>query len=181
MNQFMKASMLFSFIVCSHSLHAQGTHAAHSVASASRAVAVITPTKGNSVHGTVTFEGVEGGVRVVVELKSIPPGKHGFHIHEFGDLRSEDGTAAGGHYNPTAMPHSMPMSGERHMGDMGNIEAGADSSAHLEYVDPMMKLIGEFSVLGRSIIVHKNEDDLKTQPTGNAGARIGQGVIGIAK
>jgi superoxide dismutase, Cu-Zn family len=69
----------------------------------------------------------------------------------------------------------------RHEGDMGNIEADDNGKAHLEYVDKMMSFDGANSILGRSVILHKGEDDLKTQPTGNSGARIACGVIGVAK
>jgi Cu-Zn family superoxide dismutase len=77
--------------------------------------------------------------------------------------------------------HGAPMDMNRHMGDMGNIEAGDDGKAHLEYVDTMLKLSGPESIIGHSMILHKSEDDLKTQPTGNAGARVACGVIGVAK
>lgn len=150
-------------------------------ASVTKAVAVLHPTKGNDVHGTVTFEAVEKGVRVVAHVTALAPGKHGFHIHEFGDCSSVDGTSAGGHYNPTGMPHSMPSSDKRHVGDLGNIEAGKDSVAHLDYVDSMLTFSGPTSIIGRGVIVHEKEDDFKTQPTGAAGARLACGVIGVAK
>jgi len=75
----------------------------------------------------------------------------------------------------------MPMSDKRHAGDMGNIDADEKGIAHLDYIDPAMKLSGEYSIIGHAVIIHAKEDDFKTQPTGNAGARIGNGVIGIAK
>ena len=162
-------------------LIAQHEHMMQPEAMIARAIAVITPTKGNSVHGVVKFEEVENGVRVVVDMTGLAPGKHGFHIHEFGDISSDDGSSAGGHFNPTGMSHSMPMSDNRHTGDMGNIEADADGNAHLDYIDPVMALNGAYSIIGHAIIVHVKEDDFKTQPTGNAGARVGYGVIGIAK
>jgi Cu-Zn family superoxide dismutase len=77
--------------------------------------------------------------------------------------------------------HGSPMDMMRHMGDLGNIDANANGDAHLEYVDNLISLSGEYTIIGRSIIVHNAEDDLKTQPTGNAGARVACGVIGIAK
>lgn len=146
-----------------------------------KAICVLYPTQGNIVSGTIMFNAAEGGVKVVVDLKGLTPGKHGFHIHEFGDCSSVDGTSAGGHYNPMSMQHGAPMDHMRHMGDMGNIEANANGIVHMEYVDRSMVLNGEGSIIGRSVVVHANEDDLKTQPTGNAGARIGCGVIGVAK
>jgi Cu-Zn family superoxide dismutase len=162
-------------------LFAQHDTTMHQRSLIKRVLAAITPTKGNSVHGIVTFEEVDKGVRIIANLTGLKPGKHGFHIHEFGDISSDDGSSAGGHFNPAGMPHSMPMSEKRHAGDMGNIEADASGNAHLDYVDPVMKLHGHYSIIGHAVIVHEKEDDFTTQPTGNAGARIGYGVIGIAK
>ena len=146
-----------------------------------KAVCVIYPTQGNTVTGTVTFTKVDGGVKVVADLQGLSAGKHGIHIHECGDCSAADGSSAGGHFNPMAKSHGAPMDAMRHEGDMGNITADAAGKAHLEYVDKNITLEGMTSIIGRSIIVHKNEDDLKTQPTGNAGARVGCGVIGIGK
>jgi len=145
------------------------------------AICVIYPTQGNNVTGTVTFTKVEGGVKIVADLHGLTKGKHGFHIHEFGDCSAPDGTSAGGHFNPMGESHGAPMDAMRHEGDMGNIEADDSGNGHLEYVDKTISLEGMTSIIGRSVVVHKNEDDLKTQPTGNAGARIACGVIGIAK
>lgn len=146
-----------------------------------KAVCVIYPTQGNKVTGIVTFTKVEGGVKVVADLEGLTQGKHGIHIHECGDCSAADGTSAGGHFNPMGESHGAPMDAMRHEGDMGNIEANAVGNAHLEYIDKSISFEGMTSIIGRSVIVHKNEDDLKTQPTGNAGARVACGVIGIAK
>ncbi|HLE32504.1 MAG TPA: superoxide dismutase family protein [Bacteroidota bacterium] len=146
-----------------------------------KAIAVLSPTKGSPVKGIVIFEVVKGGTKVTAHISGLTPGKHGFHVHEYGDCSSDDGMAAGGHYNPGQMPHSMPMSEKRHVGDMGNLEADKDGNAHLEYVDSMIALSGASSILGRGVIVHEKEDDLKTQPTGNAGGRLACGVVGLAK
>ena len=169
------------FVLSTQFLIAQKDHMMHEKSMVKRAVAVVTPTKGNSVHGVVTFEAAEKGVRVVANLSGLKPGTHGFHVHEFGDISSDDGSSAGGHFNPTGMHHSMPMSANRHAGDMGNIDADEQGNAHLDYIDPVMKLNGPNSIIGHAVIIHEKEDDFKTQPTGNAGARIGNGVIGIAK
>jgi Cu-Zn family superoxide dismutase len=159
---------------------AQQTHE-HGAGSITKAIAVISPLKGSGVRGVVTFEAVEHGVHVLADLSGLAPGKHGFHVHEFGDCSSDDGSSAGGHFNPAGMPHGTPSGDRRHAGDMGNVEAGADGKAHLDYVDAVMSLSGAHSIIGRAVIVHEKEDDLKTQPTGNAGARVACGVIGIAK
>jgi len=143
------------------------------------AVCVLYPTVGNKIFGTVRFTQVTGGVKIVADIRGLTPGKHGFHIHEYGDCTFLDGNSAGAHFNPKSMSHGAPMDTMRHEGDMGNIEADASGNAHLEYVDNTISITGNASILGRSVIVHQNEDDLKTQPTGNAGARIACGVIGI--
>lgn len=149
--------------------------------SVKKAIAVLSPTEGQQAYGIVTFTVVEKGVRVIGEFSGLTPGKHGFHIHEFGDCSAPDGTSAGGHFNPTNMPHSKPSGDKRHVGDMGNIEAGKDGTAFIDYIDTMISLEGESSIIGRGVIVHEKEDDLTTQPTGAAGARIACGVVGVAK
>jgi superoxide dismutase, Cu-Zn family len=146
-----------------------------------KAVCVVYPTQGNNVSGTIIFTKVAGGIKVVADLQGLSPGKHGIHIHECGDCSSADGTSAGGHFNPMGKSHGAPMDAMRHEGDMGNLVADASGKAHLEYVDAAISFEGETSVIGRSVIVHKSEDDFKTQPTGNSGARVACGVIGIGK
>ncbi len=146
-----------------------------------KGIAVLIPTSGSAVSGIVMFEAEKSGVKVTAHLKGLAPGKHGFHVHEYGDCSSGDGTSAGGHFNPGEMPHSMPMSEKRHVGDLGNIDADKDGNARLEYVDPLITFEGRNSILGRAVIVHEKEDDLKTQPTGNAGGRLACGVVGVSK
>jgi superoxide dismutase, Cu-Zn family len=145
-----------------------------------RAVAVVHPTQGNKAEGTVWFTAGAGGVTVKATLKGLA-GTHGFHVHEFGDCTAPDGESAGGHFNPKSAPHGAPTDAARHAGDLGNIQAAADGSATLEWKDPSMKLDGPDGVIGHAVIVHASPDDLKTQPTGNAGRRVGCGVIGVAK
>jgi Cu-Zn family superoxide dismutase len=152
-----------------------------SAAEPTKAIAVLHPTKGNSVEGVVTFTKTGDAVKVVANLTGLTPGKHGFHIHEFGDCSSPDGKAAGGHFNPTNNPHAGHDTEKRHAGDLGNIEADSAGQAHLELTDKMMTMSGENSIIGRGVIVHEKPDDLKTQPTGDAGGRVACGVIGVAK
>lgn len=155
--------------------------AAHGGSAVAKAVAVIQPTEGNKVTGKVTFTSAPDGLHVVAELKGLEPGDHGFHIHEFGDVSSADGKAAGDHFNPLGKPHAGADTAEHHSGDMGNIKADASGNAKLDVVLKGASFEGHTSVIGRGVIVHGKADDLKTQPSGNAGPRIGQGVIGIAK
>jgi superoxide dismutase, Cu-Zn family len=150
-------------------------------AEVTKAVAVVNPTEGNNVRGVVTFTKSGANVKVVAHIEGLTPGKHGFHIHEFGDCSSKDGSSAGGHFNPGSAPHGSPEAAQRHAGDMGNIEADQSGVAHLEYNDPVMKLSDHGAIIGHGIIVHANPDDLKTQPTGNAGGRLACGVIGVGK
>ena len=159
----------------------QMEHGSMQTNSPTKAIAVLHPTKGNSTSGIVTFEVVKRGVRVVAHLSGLAPGKHGFHVHEYGDCSADDAMSAGGHFNPGMMPHSMPSSEKRHVGDLGNVDADKDGNAHLDYIDTMMALSGPNSILGRGVIVHEKEDDLKTQPTGNAGGRLACGVVGVSK
>jgi Cu-Zn family superoxide dismutase len=149
--------------------------------SATKAIAVLSPTKSSSVSGTVTFTKVDGGVKIVADVAGLTPGQHGFHIHEFGDCSAADATSAGGHFNPHHMQHGGPEATTHHAGDFGNLEADASGKAHYERVDATLSLDGADSIIGRGVIVHASPDDLKTQPTGNAGARVACGAIGVAK
>jgi Cu-Zn family superoxide dismutase len=145
------------------------------------AVAVLHPTYGNTVQGVVRFTKVLEDVKIEADVEGLTPGKHGFHIHIYGDCSAPDGTSAGGHFNPDGFPHAGPNQSKRHMGDLGNLDADASGRAHYERTDTYVRLNGPKSVIGRAVIVHAGEDDLTTQPTGNAGARVACGVIGIAR
>ena len=146
-----------------------------------KAVCVLHPTQGNKVHGVVTFTRTDSGIKIVADVEGLTEGKHGFHIHQYGDCSNPDGTSAGGHFNPDNKKHGAPTDTERHVGDLGNLVAGPDGRAHYERVDNVITFSGEHNIIGRGIIVHAGEDDLKSQPTGAAGARVACGVIGIAK
>ena len=147
-----------------------------------KAVAVLHSASGGNVSGTVTFTASGDTVKVVADITGLTPGKHGFHIHEFGDCSDPKAANAGGHFDPAhTQHHGAPDSSERHAGDLGNIEADASGKARLETTDSVMKLNGADSIVGHAVIVHEKADDLKTQPTGDAGGRVACGVIGIAK
>jgi superoxide dismutase, Cu-Zn family len=144
---------------------------------AKKAVAALNPTKGNQANGMVNFVAVEGGVRITAKVEGLTPGKHGFHIHEYGDCSSPDGSSAGGHFNPMHQRHGGPDHHERHAGDLGNIVADESGIGHYDRIDNVITLNGPNSIIGKSVIVHANPDDFKTQPSGNAGGRIACGVI----
>ena len=143
------------------------------------AVAELQPTQGNSTTGAITFTQAGDKVRVAGDVRGLKPGQeHGFHIHEAGDCSSGDGMSAKGHFNPQAKPHAHPSTSERHAGDMLALKADDYGNAH---VDATLDIItvnpGPTSVIGRGLIVHASPDDYKTQPTGNAGARLACAII----
>jgi Cu-Zn family superoxide dismutase len=146
-----------------------------------KAIAVIHPTKGNKVQGTVTFTQEDDGLHIVGDITGLTPGKHGFHVHENGDCSADDGSSAGGHFNPEDMQHGAEDATQRHAGDFGNITADASGKAHIDKTDKVAKLSGTDSIIGHAIIIHAKADDLKSQPSGDAGAREACGVVGIAK
>jgi len=145
------------------------------------AKAVLAPTQGNTASGVVIFTKATDGVKVVADVTGLTPGEHGFHIHEFGDCSAPDAMSAGGHFNPKHVDHGAPNATPHHVGDLGNVVADASGNAHYEYVDKSMSFSGANSILGRGMIVHKDKDDLHSQPVGNAGARVACAVIGVAK
>ena len=155
-----------------------GAGATHEI---TRAVAVLHPTKGNNIRGTVTFTRETGGIRVSADITGLTPGKHGFHVHENGDCSAPDATSAGGHFNPTKMPHAGMDAEQRHVGDLGNVTADASGKASYDRLDTMLTFEGDNSIIGRAVIVHAKADDLKSQPSGDAGARGACGVVGIAQ
>ena len=144
-----------------------------------RATAQLQPTKGNKTFGEATFEQLNGKVRVTIFVQGLKPGQeHGLHIHEVGDCSSGDGMSAKGHFNPHGKPHAHPSSSERHAGDLPSLKANKAGRAKVEAdVDIITVGPGPASIVGRGLIVHADPDDYKTQPTGNAGARLACGVI----
>jgi Cu-Zn family superoxide dismutase len=145
------------------------------------AAAPISPTLGNEAKGVVMFyEQRDGRVMVVADLEGLEPGqKHAMHVHEKGDCSAPDATSAGGHYNPENHPHAMPPHEPRHAGDLGNVTADGAGRAHYEItVDNITVRGARNPVDGRAVIVHAQIDD-GGQPVGNAGARIGCGVIAV--
>lgn len=151
---------------------------AQKAAPAPGARATLESRSGSTVTGWATFTEVADGVKVVVHVEKAPPGAHGLHIHENGDCSDPEGKSAGGHFNPTGMEHAGPLDEKHHAGDLGNIEVKADGTGTLEITSRMLTVkAGPNSVVGRSVIFHEKADDLKTQPTGNAGGRLACGAI----
>jgi Cu-Zn family superoxide dismutase len=143
------------------------------------AVAELAPTRNSSASGAVKFYQAGDKVRVVADVQGLRPGReHGFHIHEVGDCSSGDGMSTKGHFNPHGKPHAHYGSRDRHAGDLPALKADASGRASLDVtLDIITVAAGPASVIGRGLIVHADPDDYKTQPTGNAGARIACAVI----
>ena len=150
------------------------------------AICIMNPDGDSGVKGLVKLVQPAGGkVKIVAEISGLKPGKHGFHIHQYGNL-TEGCKTAGPHFNPHKLTHGGPASETRHVGDLGNVEAGEDGNAKFELEDHLVSLTGEFSVIGRSFVVHAGVDDLGqgghelSPTTGNAGARLACGTIGLS-
>ncbi|MBV9493247.1 MAG: superoxide dismutase family protein [Acidobacteria bacterium] len=133
---------------------------------------------GSTAQGMVHFQQqADGSVEVTADLTGVPAGTHGFHVHDKGDC-GDSGNAAGGHYNPMNMSHGAPDAAAHHAGDFGNVTADASGEVHAKFNTRSITVAaGSTSVVNHAVILHANADDLTTQPTGNAGARIACGVV----
>lgn len=159
--------------------HAQD-HVAAARDEVTHGVAVLHPTEGNEARGVVRFTSRDGEVRVTADLEGIPPGRHGFHVHQLGDCSAPDASSAGDHFDPEDEPHALPPAEPRHAGDLGNIDASSDGRARYEAnLHGFTIGGGENAVLGRAVIVHA-DPDTGQGPSGESGARIACGVIGVA-
>lgn len=149
------------------------------VGSGPSATASLQPTKGSSTAGTATFTQKGGKVLVTANITGLKPNQeHGFHIHDKGDCSSGDGMSTGGHFNPQGKAHAHPSAPDRHAGDMPAVKSDDSGNASLAAeLDIITVAEGPTGIVGRGVIVHAQPDDYKTQPTGNAGARLACGVI----
>jgi len=145
-----------------------------------RAMAVLRDAHGKEV-GRATLTQGEDGVRIRLEARGLPPGKHGFHIHEKGECHPPKFESAGGHFNPDGRKHGLENPDGPHAGDLPNILVGDDGTVRTTVFAPLVRLgEGKHSILrpgGMSLVLHERPDDGKTDPDGNAGARIACGVI----
>ena len=148
------------------------------------AIAVINSALGSNVHGVVKFVQDGSNLKVTADIEGLTAGaKHGFHIHEFGDCSAPDATSAGSHFDPAMTKHhGKPDDQVRHGGDLGNLEADSNGKAHYELTvsGQIFDASAPTGILGRGVVVHAKVDDFG-QPVGNAGGRIGCGVIGVMK
>ncbi|XP_046635759.1 superoxide dismutase [Cu-Zn]-like [Daphnia pulicaria] len=141
---------------------------------------------GETVKGVLHFDQQGDVVNVKGEVTGLTPGDHGFHVHEFGDY-TNGCMSAGPHFNPTAVEHGGPTDEVRHVGDLGNVVANESGVATVDIKDCLLSLSGVNGIIGRTVVVHADPDDFGkgghelSKVTGNAGARVACGIIGIGK
>jgi superoxide dismutase, Cu-Zn family len=148
-----------------------------------QAVAVIASKSDSHLTGKATFHAASGKVTLKIDIAGAEPGSHAVHLHEKGDCSAADGSSAGGHWNPTQENHGKWAAAPFHHGDIGNVEVGADGKGTLTLTTDLWTIGGapETDVVGKAVIVHAKADDFTTQPTGNAGGRVGCGVVELKK
>ena len=142
----------------------------------------------SNIKGNIIFREykLKKHTEIIVDISNVPEGLHGFHIHQSGDLREGCGSLCA-HYNPTNKQHGGREDKERHIGDLGNITSKKTGIVKSVFTDKKIKLSGKYSIVGRSVVIHADEDDLgkgvnkESLKTGNAGKRIACGVIGLSK
>jgi superoxide dismutase, Cu-Zn family len=146
-----------------------------------RAVATLEGRSGSDAFGVVTFTETGGIVVIRVDLSNVPPGPHGFHVHETGDCSAPDASSAGPHFDPAGDPHGALHEVRSHAGDLGNLTASAAGRIQTEIRTSKLTVSsGPRSVIGRSVVLHADPDDLESQPAGDAGARIACGVVALS-
>jgi Cu-Zn family superoxide dismutase len=160
---------VLSLVACQSMEHGTGQKASANLDSRS----------GSNVKGTVNFVWQDHDVLVTGNFSGLKPNsEHGFHVHEKGDCSAPDATSAGGHFNPDTKVHGMPGSGANHAGDMPNIKADASGNAtYSAKLSGFAVNTGSNGIVGRSVVVHRDPDDYKSQPAGNSGPRIACGLI----
>lgn len=148
------------------------------------ATAQLSAKNNSGISGAVAFAETNGKVSMSVNIIGLEPGNHAIHIHAIGDCSADDGSSAGGHWNPTNVDHGKWGSSSFHIGDIGNLKADSDGRATLTR-DTDLWCIGcddeSKNIVGKAIIIHEGPDDFTSQPSGAAGDRIGCGQIVMDK
>ena len=168
---FMVAGLYLILVMAAGSVSAQGLSATADIRNANA----------QSI-GTATFTQQSDGVRVNVTIKGLPAGKHGIHIHAVGKCEGPDFATAGGHFNPESKQHGAQNAAGPHAGDLPNLVVGADGAGSLQFVDTRVTLDkgaanSLFDADASALVIHVAEDDEKTDPSGNSGARIACGLV----
>jgi len=154
------------------------------VSTAQLAEANLAPASASLVSGRLALVPESGGVHITGVIGGLPRGRQAaFHVHEKGDCSAVDAASAGGHFNPAAQPHGRAGSGTHHAGDMDNLQADAAGVVHMDMHLHGVTLGGGAAndIAGRALVVHADADDYRSQPAGNAGARVACGVIRVTR
>ena len=191
-NILITSSLLTSFFVAKNETLTNGVNKqldCNVLQYAKKAICILNPDGNSSTRGIVEIGQIQVGrpVHILGKFTGLDKNsKHGFHIHQWGNL-TQGCVTAGPHFNPFNKSHGGPNDDERHIGDLGNIESDIDGNATYELIDNKISLFGVNSIIGRSLVVHKNEDDLgrggfeDSLTTGHSGARVACGVIGLTQ
>lgn len=135
------------------------------------------PRSGSNVSGTVFFKEENGEVTMTAYLSGLSEGKHAIHIHENADCSADDATSAGGHWNPTFEDHGEWGDPDGyHKGDIGNFDVNSEGEGNVVFTTDQWCIGCEDetkNIIGKSVIVHDGVDDYTSQPSGDAGTRIG--------
>lgn len=172
-----------SFVACAtksqHEHHNESAaESAESSSAPTKAHATLKAPAGSKLKGMIHFTEQDGKMKIETFVDGLKSGPHGFHIHETGDCSAKDFSSAGGHFNPTSSSHGAAHGEKRHAGDLGNLVANTKEKAYTTIESEGITLQpGPNSIVGKAIVIHKDKDDLKSQPTGNSGGRIACGVI----
>jgi len=144
------------------------------------ATATLRDAQGKTV-GTAALSSAAGGVKIAVNVSGVAPGLHGFHVHAVGKCEGPDFKSAGGHFNPGSKEHGLENAKGAHAGDMPNLSVGPDGTGKGEFLARGASLEpGPGSLFpdgGTAVVLHAAPDDMKSDPAGNAGARIACGVV----
>jgi superoxide dismutase, Cu-Zn family len=161
---------VLAMVGCSHHRHKHDAQA--------QAQARLEARSGSTVSGLVTLKTVGHSVWIEAHVSGLTPGEHGFHVHEAGDCSAPDAASAKGHFNPDSKGHGHHHGNERHAGDLPNLVADASGHASYKAEVPHLTLgTGNRNIVGRSLVVHADPDDYKSQPAGNSGKRVACGTI----
>lgn len=155
------------------------------VSTAKMAEANLSPASASIVSGRLAVvPDPRGGVHITGVIGGLQPLQTAaFHVHERGDCSAVDASSAGAHFNPTNQPHGRTSGGAHHLGDMDNLRADAQGRVNVDVRLPVVTLGGGApnDIAGRALIVHANADDYRSQPAGNAGARVSCGIIRVTR
>lgn len=176
----MRTSLVLTSVLLAASLSAPAYAADDDTPQA--AIAVLDGTQGNAdAHAVIHFTPDKDGLAYTTEASGLTPGKHGYHIHLYGDCSAADGTSAGTHFNLKGSSRNPPEDIDRITGDLGNLDVDADGNAHDSGLIQNAELTGNKSIIGHGVIIHAKANDPDQPPIGAAGPRQACGVIGIAE